>query len=107
MQTQVQTHPLFFCGDSDTDHDINELQENVSNNRCVDESGDNAFCLNPYLFKNRLHRRARNRLGSKHTGQDGTHNTADAVHAEGIQRVIVTQPMLESSGSEVADKSAA
>ncbi|MNZ66102.1 hypothetical protein D3C78_843140 [compost metagenome] len=41
--------------------------------------------------------------GCEHAGEDRTDDTADAVHAEGIQGVVIAELALEAGGAEVAD----
>src|SRR5450830_1015024 len=101
---QIEADSLFFVGDPQAHDRIQYLEDNEGHDGRVDHGEADAFALDPDLRRDVSGRRveAAQRRGSEYAGQDRAEDTADTVHAEGIQGVVVAQFAFQGSGAEEA-----
>src|SRR5476649_2410453 len=87
---QVEANRFFFIGHTQTHDGVQDLEDDEGDDRGVDHREAHAFGLNPDLCGD-VGDGAEATQGrcSEHTGQDRAEDTADTVHAEGVQGVVI------------------
>src|SRR5262245_37018294 len=108
MQAEIEPIPLDFLGNPQTDNQIDHFQNDPGTDTGVDQGQENTLNLDQDLAGIAVDQTNRgitalDRLGGEHTGQDGTGDTADTVHAEDVQRIVIAEDVLDRGGGEEAD----
>src|SRR5438132_8538784 len=99
MQRYVEPLPFLVLGDPQSNGHIDDFEDEVADNKAVDQGGEHAFELRDDTSGlSAIERRA-----GENTREQCTDDAADTVHAEGIERVVVTERLLQRGRGEEAD----
>nr|GEU28634.1 hypothetical protein [Tanacetum cinerariifolium] len=113
-QGRGEAFAFLFFRHAQTDHDIDQLEGNKGHDARPQDGGADSSCLHHHLTGDRVIGRrlvghvvedtlAAQRWRSEHAGQDRTEDTAHAVHAEDVQRVIGAQQAFQTVHAPQAD----
>src|SRR6266508_2287362 len=107
MQREIEAFALRFFGDAQTDDEVDDLEDDCGSDAAEHHGHYDALDLDPDLARvavDEADRRiaALDRHGGEHAGQQRTDGAADAMHAEGIQRVVIAELVLEPGRGEKA-----
>src|SRR5229473_7588738 len=108
VQIDVEALDLLFVGHAQADQRIDDLEKDEGGDgapgdadQAAPELGQDLAAIAVYKPPLAL---AADRLDGEHAGQDGADETADAVHAEGVERIVVAHRPLEAGGAPEADE---
>ena len=106
VEVDIETFNLDFLVDPETDHQIDDLQDNEGANRAVGDGGQDTLELNPDLTRIAFEqaRRSADGFNREHAGEQCTDDTANAVDAKSIQRVVIANHVLEATYPPVAGR---
>lgn len=103
MLGDVETFFFHFRSRAEAHHHFNHEGDDGRGNHAPDDGESDGFELgNQKAFLKRTHDGVR-LFVSEDTGQDGTKGTADAMHTEGVQSVVVAKSLLEDGHTEVGN----
>ncbi|MCY1287001.1 hypothetical protein D9M70_359840 [compost metagenome] len=104
MLSQVEADGLFLFVDPQAHDHVQHLEDHEGDDTGVDHCHHHALELDEELGADVFDRtEATQGRSGEDAGQQGADDTADAMHAEGIQGVVVAQLALQAGGAEVAD----
>src|SRR5215468_3787525 len=105
VQREIETLTLHLIADAQSDEDVDDLEDDQRHDGVVDEDDDDALDLIDHLHGVAFDqaRRAAVLLDREHAGEQRTDGAADGVHAEGVERVIVAQHVLQAGAAPVAE----
>src|SRR6202790_4345999 len=98
VKTYVETLALLFFGDAQADNHVDDLEDDVTADPRVHQGRANRAELHKEVGV-----RAADVLDIEPTGQQSTYDTADAVHAERVERIIVAEGLLDGGCREEAE----
>src|SRR5579883_2339236 len=108
MEREVHAVALRLGIDAQADRDIDELQDDVARDRAIAGGNGDAIGLGQHLPRMAVDEAAlalaADRRHREDAGQQRADDAADAVHAEGIEAVVVTEGMLEAGRAPIAGK---
>ena len=103
---EVQTLGLFLFADAQPDDDIDHLEDDEAHDRGVDQGHQDALALDHDLAGDGHalgQAGTAQALGGEDAGQHGADDTADAMHAEDVQGVVIAEHALELGRGDEAD----
>ena len=104
MQPKIEAVPLDIFFDTQADDDVDKFQQYGTGDCAPDDRRDDApglcYDLTGIAFQQPLG--AADRFRREHAGQQGADDAADAMHAEHVERVVVTAGLLEPGRAPVA-----
>src|SRR5690349_16018267 len=105
VQGEIEAFALHLFLHAQADHDVDDLQDDERHHEVVDEHDADADALVDDLRGIALDQagRAAVCLDREHAGEDRTGGAAERVHAEGVERVVVAEHVLEAGDAPVAD----
>src|SRR3984957_11925296 len=106
VQREIEAVAFDFFADAQADHQVNDLENDQCHDSVVGEDDADADALIDHLAPVAFDR-ARSAavcVDGEYAGQDGAGGAADAVHAEAIERVVVTEHVLQSGAAPVTDE---
>src|ERR1700677_4752666 len=102
VQGDVESLALLLLGDAQPQRLVDDDQDHIADREPIDHRREYALELREDLMADgRID--AGQLLAEEHPGQQRAENSADTVHAEGIEGVVVAKRVLERGGREVAD----
>src|SRR5262245_12064699 len=107
MECDVETVALSVFGDPKPDHPVHHLEDDEGDGCAIDDSHDHAQGLRRHLTWIAVDE-ADWPIGSGHDPgreyacQERAGHASDAMDAEGIERVVIPQQILQRGGCEVA-----
>ena len=112
MDCQVKTRKLFVLRDAQTHGLLDHKENDEAHNAAVDQRGCDREDLDADLRHHRREFGARHGARCKEARQNGADHAADAVYAEGVQRVVITElgfddgnhPEAEDAGNKTDEK---
>ena len=107
MQHHVQALTLLFLGDAETDDGVHDLQQDVGHDRREQEHRTHRVALQQELRARTGRALGQRRGGGKRAiGEDARQqrakDAAHAMHAEGVQAVVIPAGMLQRRGAPEA-----
>ena len=116
MLRYVKTDGFFRFADAQTDDDINDFQNHeCADNRQSDADADadeliddlsrisfdqtDGQNISAFTFENRVDRARR-----KNSGHNRAENSADAVNAENVQRVVITEKFFDFANHKITNR---
>src|SRR4029434_5997509 len=104
MQREVEAFALHFIGDAQADHSIDDLEQDQGNDRAVDQYDHNALDLIDYLRGIAFDQAGRAAvLGDREdAGQQRPDDSAHAVDAEAVKRIVSAQHAFQTGYAPVA-----
>src|SRR4029077_6903165 len=101
VQRYVQPFPFLLLVDPQSNGHIDDLEDDVAHGETVDQGGEHAF----QLGEDASGLAAIERGAREYAREQRANDSAYAVHAERVERIIVTQRPLQRSRGEKADDS--
>src|SRR2546422_749783 len=96
VQGYVEPLPFLVLGDPQSNGHIDDFEDEVADNKAVDQGGEHAFQLRDDTSGlSTIKRRA-----GENTREQCTDDATDAVHAERIERIIVSERLLQRGRGE-------
>src|SRR6202034_2490322 len=105
VEGEIEPFTLDVLADAQPDDQIDDLEDDQRHDHVVDEHAADADDLVEHLAGIALDQSGGTAVGadSEHAGEDRAGGSANRVHAEGIERVIVAEHVLEAGAAPVAD----
>src|ERR1700688_1853278 len=105
VQRQIEPVAFDLFTDAQTDHQIDELQDDQRDDHVVAKDDADADALIDDLPPIAFERAGRAAIfaDGEYAGEDAAGGAADAVHAEGIESVVIAEHVLEPGAAPVAD----
>src|SRR5215510_5619857 len=105
VQREIETLALHLIADAQADEDVDDLENDQRDDGVVDEDDDDAIDLVEELARISLEQAggAAILFDREHAGEQRADGAADGVHAEGVERVIVAQHVLQAGAAPVAE----
>src|SRR6202142_2212621 len=95
VKGDIQALALLFLGDAQADRHVDDFQDDEAHHEAVDQRGSNAPELSDYRSIC-----AADFLAGEDARQQRADDAANAVHAESVERVVITERVFQGSGSE-------
>src|SRR3979490_1107481 len=99
VQRYVEPFPLYFFADPHSNGHIDDFEDDVADDEAVDQGREHAF----QLRDDASGLAAIERRAGKSTREQCADDATDAVHAERIERIVVTHSLLKRSRGQEAD----
>src|SRR4029079_13578714 len=105
VEREIETLALDLVGDAQPDEDVDDLENDQRHDGVVAEHDEDAVELVEHLHRIAIEQAglAAICLDRKHAGEQRAHDAANSVHAEGVERVVVAQHVLQAGAAPVAD----
>src|SRR5262245_60608224 len=105
MQREVEAFALHFVRDAQADHGIDDLEQDQGNDPAVDQHDHNALDLVDYLRGIALDQAGGAAVfgDREDTGQQRADDSAYAVDAEAVERIVSTQHAFQAGYAPVAE----
>ena len=98
MKRQVETLALNFGVDPQSERKIDQFEQDQRDDDIIDDRDRDAIELHEHLMRITVDQAAlafaADPCDSEHTGQDCADHAADAMHAEGVEAVVVSERVL-------------
>src|ERR1700728_814533 len=105
MQSEGETSALAALADEKADDHVDDLEDDQGHDHVVDEDSDDTDYLIDHLAGIAFDQSGgtAKSLDGEYAGEDGAGRATDGVHAEGIERVVVAEEVLEAGAAPVTD----
>src|SRR4029077_15532368 len=105
MQSEIETFPFHFVGDAQADDRIEHFEKDQRDDGIVDDYDRDAFDLIDHLGSIALDQAGGAAVftDGEHAGEQRADDTADTMHTEAVERIILVEDPLEASDAPVAD----
>src|SRR5262249_19183670 len=115
VQREIETLALHLIADAQPDEDVHDLEDDQRHDGVVDEDDDDALDLVDHLHRVAFDQAGRaavlldrehageQRAAGDRAGEKRADGAADGVHAEGVERIIVAQHVLQAGAAPVAE----
>src|SRR5579872_1185320 len=100
VERDVESLALFIGADAKTDRDVDELENDEAHDKAPHQGCDHSAQLQEYAAV-----RPADLLADQGSGEEGADDSAHAVHAEGVERIIVAERLLERRRGEITEHS--
>src|SRR6476659_1247422 len=109
MQVDIETFDFGSLTDPQANDEVDDLEDDVGHDRAVDEGASHIVELDQHLMRVAVGQptfaQRVDGVGSECTRQHGTKRATHGMHAERIQRIVITEELLNVHRREVADDS--